>query len=72
MRIPLYLSSTRDLALTYDGEHRLKLVGYYDSDYVADPFYRKSVYGNIFLLTGVAVAWASKKQRSVATSTTEA
>ena len=43
-----------------------------DADYAADKSDRKSTSGYIFTLGGGAVSWASKKQRSVSTSTTEA
>lgn len=48
------------------------LLGYSDSDYAADPHDRKSTMSNVFLLNGGAISWNSKKQRCVATSTTEA
>lgn len=47
-------------------------VGYSDSDFAGDPDNRKSTSGNIFLPAGGAVSWSSKRQRCVATSTTEA
>lgn len=48
------------------------LVTFADSDYAGDPSDRKSITGIIMMLNGGAVAAISKKQTSVATSTTNA
>ena len=48
------------------------LVTFADSDYAGDPGDRKSITGVIMMLNGGAVAAISKKQTSVATSTTNA
>ena len=46
--------------------------GYTNAAYADDKQDRESSYGYVILLAGGPVAWASRKQRSVATSTTEA
>ncbi|PNX57099.1 hypothetical protein L195_g058524, partial [Trifolium pratense] len=43
-----------------------------DSDYAGDLDDRKSTSGYVFLLSGAAVSWSSKKQPVVTLSTTEA
>jgi hypothetical protein len=48
------------------------LRGYADSDWAGDKKSRKSTTGYIFLLGGAAISWSSKKQNSVALSSTEA
>jgi hypothetical protein len=47
-------------------------VGYSDADYAANPDDRKSISGYAFMLGGATYAWSSKKQTTVATSSTEA
>ena len=73
MQMLRYLKGTRNLGTTYS---RLgiaqNLEGYVDSDYAGDRMDRKSTYGSVFMLYGGPVAWTSRKQPSVSTSTTEA
>jgi Reverse transcriptase (RNA-dependent DNA polymerase) len=66
-----YIRSTKDTRIRY-GPEDPNLVGYSDADYASDKADRKSIIGNVFMLAGGAVSWLSRKQRSVATSTTEA
>jgi len=49
-----------------------RIVGYADADFAGDTGDRKSVSGYIFKVYGCAVSWSSKKQTTVATSTSEA
>jgi hypothetical protein len=68
-----YLKGTIDLGIVYGPDiYGLKPYGYTDSNYAGDHIDRKSIIGYIFFLGGGAVAWNSKKQRTVSTSTTEA
>jgi len=67
-RIFLYLSSTKTLGLLYG---RGLCAGYTDPHWGAGED-RKSIGGYVFLINGAAVSWASKKQPSVALSSTEA
>jgi hypothetical protein len=46
--------------------------GYVDSDWAADSNHRRSITGMLFLYAGAAVAWRSRVQPSVSTSSTEA
>jgi 1,2-phenylacetyl-CoA epoxidase PaaB subunit len=60
----------------FDNDERVDqipaLFGFSDSDWANDTDYRKSVSGGIVLLKNSVVAWSSKRQLMVATSTTEA
>ncbi len=73
-RILRYLRGTINLALKY---HKLpkrpeSLIGYSDADWAGDLDDRHSTTGNVFLMAGGAISWLSKKQASVALSTSEA
>nr|GAT44721.1 predicted protein [Mycena chlorophos] len=72
-RVFRYLSGTRNYGLVY-GPQRDGVVfeGYCDADYAANLDDRKSISGYAYMLAGAAFAWSSKKQTTVATSTTEA
>jgi len=68
-RIFRYLRGTRTLKLQYGSSNQSG--GYSDADWGSGQD-RKSVGGFVFLLNGGAVSWTSKKQTSIALSTTEA
>ena len=69
-----YLKATRSIGITYGGEQGGDLVikGYSDSDWAGDYATRKSTSGFIFMLNGGPVSWCSKRQATVALSSTEA
>ena len=67
-----YLVGTADLALVFDHSDNGNPVSFADAAYGDDVVDRKSTYGHTLLLGNGAVIWASKKQRSVVTSTIEA
>jgi hypothetical protein len=73
-RIFRYLKGTESAAILYKwgvgGD--LTLSGYSDSDWASDVADRKSTAGYVFLLSGGPISWCSKKQPTVALSTTEA
>jgi hypothetical protein len=73
-RVFRYLSGTRSYGLVYGNtrEHGIISVDYSDADYAANPDDRKSISGYVFMLGGAAYSWSSKKQTTVATSSTEA
>jgi hypothetical protein len=48
------------------------LIGYTDADFAGDIDDRRSTGGYVFVFAGGAVSWSSKKQTSVATSSTQA
>jgi hypothetical protein len=66
-----YLSGTQNLGLLYD-DRTQQFIGYTDSDFAGDVTQRKSTGGFVFMFGGAAVAWSSKLQSIVATSTCEA
>ena len=67
-RIFRYLSGTRTHGIMYGAGD---CGGYTDADWGAGED-RKSIGGYVFLINGGAISWASKKQTSVASSSTEA
>ena len=71
-RILRYLKGTVYLGLSYKKCADGNLIGYSDADWAGDMDDRHSTSGNLFLLAKGAVSWLSKKQATVALSTTEA
>ena len=71
-RILRYLKGTVYLGLIYKKCADGNLIGYSDADWAGDMDDRHSTSGNVFLLAKGAVSWLSKKQATVALSTTEA
>lgn len=72
-RIFRYLKGSIDKKWAYDRNNtNPTLTGYCDADFGSDPKDRRSVTGYIFLLQNGAVSRNSKKQPTVALSTTEA
>ena len=71
-RILRYLKGTSNLALKYKKSDEEIPIGYSDADWAGDMDDRHSTSGNLFLMSGGAVSWMSKKQATVALSTAEA
>ena len=71
-RILRYLEHTQNVGFWYSKGARFELIGYSDSDYAGCKVERKSTSGTCQLLGRSLVSWSSKKQNSVALSTTEA
>jgi uncharacterized membrane protein YciS (DUF1049 family) len=71
-RILRYLKGTINMGLWYPADDNLELTGYSDADYGGCRIDRKSTSGTCQFLGNKLISWFSKKQSSVATSTTEA
>jgi hypothetical protein len=71
-RIMRYLRGTADYGLAFTPDASGDCVGYSDADWGGDLDDRKSTSGYLFLISGGAVSWRSKKQTCVALSTAEA
>lgn len=70
-RIFLYLSSHLDFGIVYLRNGSLVMESYSDASWADDPESRRSVGGYCIKLAGGVIAWRSKQQSLVATSTTE-
>ncbi|XP_055523225.1 uncharacterized protein LOC129717372 [Wyeomyia smithii] len=68
-RILRYLKGTKNYKLTYRKD--AAFTGYSDADWGNDAETRLSISGYVFLQRGGAVSWSSKRQSTVALSTTE-
>lgn len=75
-RIMRYLKGTLDMKLTYGSgpteDGPLTLPGFCDSDHEGNLDTRRSTAGVVLLLNSGPVAWMSRRQQTVALSTTEA
>lgn len=60
------------MVLTYTRKGNSELVGYVDADWGNNIIDRRSYSGVCFVLCGGAISWSSRKQKSVALSSTEA
>ena len=67
-----YLKGTVYYGLKYDVNQMINLHGYVDSDWESSATDRKSTSGCCFSLGSDMISWFSRKQSSVALSTTEA
>jgi hypothetical protein len=75
-RILRYLNGTRHHGLLYthnkNTSDQVELVGYCDADWGGDTSDRKSTTGYCTMINGNLISWSSKKQTTVALSSTEA
>ena len=70
-RILRYLRGTMNHGLCFSGEG-CDLIGYSDSDWAGDLDTRRSTSGYVFKIGGATINWCSKRQLTVARSSTEA
>ena len=71
-RLLRYLKGTTKYGILFSKEGSSECIGFSDADWAGDVNDRKSTSGYVFLLSGGAVSWSSKKQKCVALSTAEA
>jgi transposase InsO family protein len=71
-RIIRYIKGTIDHGIVLGGDTQLKLEGFSDADWANDIDSRRSRTGYSFFLGDGCVSWQSKRQATVALSTTEA
>lgn len=67
-----YLKGTMGLHLKFNGKDKLPIEGFSDADWGGCLDCRKSTTGYVFKPAGASMSWNSKKQPTVALSTTEA
>jgi hypothetical protein len=67
-----YLAGTATCGITFGGTSTTEVVGYCDADYAGDVDTRRSTGGYVFIMNGAAITWQSKRQATIAASTTEA
>lgn len=70
-RVLRYLKNTSTMGLVLGGK-KVDLVAYSDSDYAGCPYTRRSTTGYCNFVAEGCVSWRSRKQVTVATSSTEA
>ena len=71
-RIISYLCGTQSHGICFTESLEKSVIGYCDADYAGCTDTRKSTTGSVFLLHGGPIAWCSRRQSCIATSTTEA
>lgn len=70
-RVLRYLKGTMDIGLSFTNCHE-QIIGFADADWGGDEVDRKSYSGFTFIFGGGAISWESRKQKTVALSSTEA
>ena len=71
-RILRYLKGTHDYGLVFTAGNQDTLLGFSDSDWAGDVVTRRSTSGYVFQLGKSTISWCSKRQQTVAKSSTEA
>ena len=71
-RILKYLKTTQDLHIKFSGNSKGELIGFADANWAGDVDTRRSTTGYVFFLNSGVISWNSKRQPTVATSSTEA
>lgn len=72
LRVLQYLRDTSDYGVYYSESQPIEIVAFSDADYAGDLATRRSTSGYIMMSCGGPVSWQSKRQPTVALSTTEA
>jgi transposase InsO family protein len=69
-RLLRYLKGTIDYCIVYE-KTTLSVTGYVDADWASNQIDRRSYTGYVFKIGNAAVSWESRKQRTIALSSTE-
>ncbi|KAF7768406.1 hypothetical protein Agabi119p4_7649 [Agaricus bisporus var. burnettii] len=72
MHLLWYLNGTKNMVLEFDGNSNQGVIAYSNSDWASDPEDRKSITGNFVTIANGTISWLSRKQKTVALSSTEA
>lgn len=67
-----YLKGSRNRDITYEKQNKLLLKEYFDFNWAGDKKSQKSTSSYIFMFNGGPVNWCSKRQSTIALSSTEA
>jgi len=67
-----YLAGSKDFGICFGGVNTPALQVFCDADYAGDVDTRRSTTGYVYILNGGAISWSSRRQQTVAASTTEA
>lgn len=71
-RVMRYLKGTINKGLIYYTGKCSEITGYCDADWASDIDSRRSTTGYVFTHQGAAISWGTRRQRTIALSTTEA
>ncbi|CAI5712611.1 unnamed protein product [Peronospora destructor] len=71
-RVLKYLKTTADYSIVFNGKSKGELLGFADASWASDLDSCRSTLGYVFFLNSSVVSWKSKRQPTVATSSTEA
>jgi hypothetical protein len=71
-RVFRYLKHTPEFGIWYSASSSLDLVVFFDADFAGFGIDQKSISGTCHFLGSSLICWSSRKQSSVAQSTTEA
>lgn len=71
-RVFRYLQGTKKIKLCYSRDGASEIQAYSDADWANDPNDRRSVTGYLLMMQGGPISWSSKRQQTIALSTTEA
>ncbi|CAL5340443.1 unnamed protein product [Camellia sinensis] len=71
-RVLRYIAGTMDYGIWYSKVFNFKLCGFTDSDWASSLDDRRSISANVFTLGSGVITWSSKKQATVALSSSEA
>ena len=71
-RVFRYVQGSKTHGIEFQSEDQKGLEGYSDADWAGDVDTRRSTSGYAFMMNGGCISWRSKKQRTVALSSTEA